>query len=114
MTLANNLEPILGVVVGAYAQTIQLACINVDGVAQDISAYTTLTVVGKSPDRRKTATATATYVNAGVDGLIQFSWADGDIDRPGNWELQVELSTGSKMTKSYVATMMVGKALRET
>ena len=116
--MANNLiKPIRGVIVGSSGQTITGTCVDDDGVAQDISGYTTLTVVAVSPDRKKTVTATASYKNPpgdGSTGLITWVWAIGNIDRPGIWEIQLELRTpGSELTKSYVGTMQVGKALRE-
>lgn len=112
MALTNKIQTINGVVVGSYLQVIQVACVDADGVAQDVSGYTTRTAVAMPPDHRKTVTASVTYVTDGTDGLVQWSFASGDIDRAGNWEVQLEFSTVSKMVKSYTAIMEVGRGER--
>jgi hypothetical protein len=120
MASTGLIKPIRGVVVGSSGQTIKATCIDDDGVAQDVSSFTGagsgITAVAISPDRRKTATATCSFTTPpgdGSTGLVQWSWAIGDIDRPGPWEIQLEFyKAGTEMTKSYVGTMEVGKALR--
>ena len=116
-TTNQQIKPIRGVIVGSSQQTIRATCVNDDGVAQDVSGYTDKTVVGVSPDGRKTVTATASYTNPpgdGSTGLVEWSWGKTDIDRAGPWEIQIEFykGAGGEMAKSYVGIMDVGKALR--
>jgi len=117
MASNNLIKPIRGVIVGSSGQTIKATCVNDEGVPQDVSGYASITVVGVSPDRKKTSTATVTYTNPpndGTTGLVEWSWALGAIDRPGPWEVQLEFynSGSGEMAKSYVGIMDVGKALR--
>ena len=103
-----------GVAVGSYGQTILVTLKDLDGAAQDVSAYTgTKTAIATSPDKTKVATATITFNASGTDGVITWTWASGDIDRPGNWELQIVLNSASARVKSYVAKMPVIPGLRE-
>ena len=112
--MAITIQPVLGVVVGSYGQGITITIVNEDGVAQDVSGYTTITIVGLSPDERTTKTATADYATAnnGTDGKISFSWADGDIKRSGTWKIQAEFSKVGEVFKTYYGEMDVGQGLR--
>ena len=108
-----TIEPILGVMVGSYGQTITLTVVDDDGIVQDVSGYTNIIIVAQSPDGRANSTATGSYgTNLGTDGEISFSWADGDIDRSGTWIIQVEFSTANEVFKTQPAEMVVGKGLR--
>jgi len=103
-----------GVAVGSYGQTIQITLKDLDGNIQDVSAYTgTRTALAKSDDGRKTANAAISFNTDGSDGVVQWSWASGDIDRPGDWELQLVLNSGSARVKTYIAKMPVIPALAE-
>ena len=110
--MAITIEPILGVMAGSYGQTITLTVVDEDGTVQDVSGYTTITIVGQSPDGRKTATANGSYVSDGSDGQVSFTWASGDIDRSGTWILQMEFTTASEVFKSQPTEMVVGRGLR--
>ena len=116
MGVNNLIKPIRGVIVGSSGTIIAATCVDDEGVAQNVSGYSSKTAVAVSPDKRKVATATVSYTTPpgdGTTGLVQWSWAIGDIDRPGPWEVQLELyNAGTEMLKSYVGTMDVGKALR--
>jgi hypothetical protein len=107
-------EPILGVTVGSYGQTIVFTVVNEKGVAQDVSGYNTITIVAIPPDRHKIVTAAATYVVAGADGKVQGSFIAGDIDVPGLWEVQIEflVTPAAELFKTYPGIMDVGEGLR--
>lgn len=106
---------IRGVAVGSYGQTILVTLKDFDGSAQNVSAYEegTKTAIASSPDGRKVATASISFNTDGSDGVIEWSWADGDIDRSGDWEVQIVLDSGSSRIKSYIAKMPVIPALQE-
>jgi hypothetical protein len=82
------------------------------GAAQDVSGFTTILVNAMPPDSREAVTATGAYVTDGSDGKVQFSWADGDIDREGNWSIQIEFAKTDVRALSYLGEMQVGAALK--
>jgi hypothetical protein len=112
--MAISIEPIRGVMVGSYGQAITLTVVDDEGTVQDVSGYTTITVVTRSPYDLKTLTSTGAYAtgNLGTDGAITYSYASGDIDRSGKWKVQVEFITGTETFKTRYTSMDVGEALR--
>lgn len=101
-----------GIVVGSYGQTIVVTLKDSDGNVQDISAFTgTKQAVARSPDEKKVVTAAASFTTDGTDGKVQFSFASGDIDRPGDWSMQIVLNKTGAIAKSYTFTMDVGVAV---
>ena len=106
------MEPLRGVQVGSYGQACQITCVDRKGAAQDVSGYTGIKVRAMAPDSRTAVTATGSYVTDGTDGKVSFSWADGDIDREGNWSIQIEFQKTSVRALSYLGVMEVGTALK--
>ena len=105
---------IRGVSVGSYGQTMLITLKDLDGNVQDVSAYNgTNSAIAKSPDNKKTATATVTFNAGGTDGVVLWTWADGDIDRAGDWSVQVVLNKSGARVKSYIARMPVVPGLAE-
>ena len=117
MPATQVIEPIKGIVVGSFGQTIILTVVNDLGVAQDVSGYTLIQAIASSPDRRQAVTRTAAYTVAGADGKVQFSFASGNIDRPGTWDVQILFfnnavaTDATEVAKTYSTTMEVGRAL---
>lgn len=69
-----------------------------DGTAQDISSYTTRQYILKSP-AGTIATKTAAFDTDGTDGILSYTFADGDIDRTGTWTVQARIAkTGVELT----------------
>ena len=106
------MEPLRGVMVGSYGQLCQLTCVDRKGAAQDVSGFTSIRVIAMPPDSRQSMYATGAYVTDGSDGKVQFSWVDGDIDREGNWSLQIEFAKTGVRALSYLGEMQVGTALK--
>ena len=105
---------IRGVAVGSYGQTILITLKDLDGNIQNVSAFTgTRTAIGVSSDKRKTVSAAISFNGDGSDGVVSWVWAAGDIDRPGDWEVQLTLNTGGSRVKSYLARMPVIPGLAE-
>jgi hypothetical protein len=105
---------IRGVAVGSYGQTLLITLKDLDGNVQDASSYDgTNTAVAVSPDGRKTVTATTSWNTDGSDGILSWTWADGAIDRSGDWLVQLVLNKTGGRTKSYVAKMPVIPGLSE-
>lgn len=104
MAIANKLD---GIKVGDFGETITLTLKDTDGTAQDISSFTTRQVHVRSPKGTKTVTNTATFTTDGTDGKLDFSFSIGEIDRPGRWEGQVELSKTGGESKSDLFEMNV-------
>lgn len=93
MTVANEIN---NIVVGDFGQTIVLTCVDEDGTAVDVSAYTgTKTLHARSPDGSRNISASASFVSGGTDGRVSFAFVASDIDRPGRWELTLELLIGT-------------------
>lgn len=114
--MSISIEPIRGVTVGSYGQTITLTVVDRTGTVQDLSDYDSdgITVIGVSPSGRKTVTATGSFVSDGSDGQVSFSWADGDIDVSGKWKAQIELTTATELFKTRTVDMDVAPSLRDT
>jgi hypothetical protein len=71
-----------------------------DGVAVDISSYTTRQFIFKSPGGTKT-TKTATFDTDGTDGVLKYTVEDGLINEAGNWNVQARISkTGVVLTSA--------------
>lgn len=71
-----------------------------DGVAVDISSYTTRQFIFKSPAGVKT-TKTATFDTDGTDGVLKYTVEDGLIDDDGNWYVQARISkSGAVLTSA--------------
>jgi len=103
---------IRGLVVGQYGDPILWTVCDSDGVAVDISGYSSSQVVNlRSPDNLKTVSFTAAFQSTGSDGKITFTPVDGNIDRPGNWTGQIVLTGASKVLKTAKFTVVVDAAV---
>jgi|SRR3990167_5187462 len=91
-----------GITVGSYGVTIRITCVDGAGTAQDVSSYTTSRTLFVYPPNSsdKVVSATLAFLTDGTDGILTFNFASGDIDRPGDWKAQVELTTASAVLKS--------------
>lgn len=58
-----------------------------DGVVVDISTATSLLIWFAKADG-STMEKTATLVNSGTDGLMEYVTVDGDLDQAGPWKIQ--------------------------
>lgn len=110
MALANQLN---GIKLGDFGEILVLTMKDKDGTVQDISSFTTRQVIVRTPDKLKTVTRTATFTTDGTDGKLDFSFADGDIDRPGLWEGQVVLSKTGMERRSDIFDMNVETRLKK-
>lgn len=69
-----------------------------DNVVQDISSYTTLQYILTSP-HGISSTVTAAFDTDGTDGVLAYTFQDGDIDDDGEWRVRARLSkTGARLT----------------
>lgn len=110
--MATEVNVVVGVYAGEYGEPIILTMVDDDGAAIDISGYSsTKTIVLRSPDQLKKVTLTGSFTTDGTDGKVQGTPTTGQIDREGDWEGQVSLSTGSAVAKSWVFTMPVGEGI---
>ena len=72
--------------------------IKQDGVAVDVSSYTTLQFVFESPSGVD-STETAAFDSDGTDGVITYTVQDGDIDEVGIWKVSARVAkTGAELT----------------
>ncbi len=53
----------------------------------DVSSFTTLQLIFTKPDTTQ-VTQTATFVNSGTDGQIQYVTQTGDLSLAGLWQIQ--------------------------
>ena len=110
----TNIGLVRGVSVGSWGQTIIVTLQDLSGVVQNVSTYTgTKSAVAISPDGAKRVSATVSFSTDGSDGLVQWTWASGDIDRPGNWTLQISLNKTTARIKTFIAKMPVIAGLAE-
>lgn len=101
---------LLGMVVDDYGAVVEITA-QQDGVAVDISSYTTLSIVLQAPSGAETTKAAA-FKTDGTDGILQFTIANGDLDEVGGWTMQVELTkAGVRLTSDPVTRFHVGARL---
>ena len=69
-----------------------------DNVAQDISSYTTRQYILTSP-HGIASTVTAAFDTDGTDGVLSYTFQDGDIDDDGDWRVRARISkSGVQLT----------------
>lgn len=78
-----------------------------DGVALDISSYTTRQYLLRDPSGNE-ATVTAAFATDGTDGLLSYTVADGDIDEPGRWTVRARISKSGALLTSGEHVFWVG------
>jgi hypothetical protein len=111
MTL--TLPELKGLTVGEYGKAQVVTLKDFDGAAQDVSTYTGITVVCRSPEGTKTLAIAGSFLTDGSDGKVAWSFSTGALlDRDGVWDFQVELTKTGYATKSYPFSADVQKALR--
>jgi hypothetical protein len=72
-----------------------------DGVAVDISSYTTLQLIFRDPSGTQSA-KTATFNTDGTDGVLKYTVADGDIDVAGSWRVRARVAkTGVELHSEW-------------
>lgn len=100
-----------GIQVNDYGM-VGIITLKQNGVAANISSYTTVQYILQKPSY-ESITKTAALYTDGTDGKVTYTFADGDIDEAGVWKLQVRLSkTGSEIT-SEESIFIVGERLDE-
>ena len=72
-----------------------------DGTVVDLSSATTKSIVFAKPDGT-TVTQTATLVNTGTDGKMQYTSIAGDIDQGGVWNVQGLVTIGTATWRTAV------------
>ena len=98
------------IVKGSYGQTIQIT-IQEDGVALDVSGYTTTKqIIFKAPSG-KIVTKTATFATDGTDGVVECTLADGDIDEEGEWKVQASIVSGTAGLRTVATKFDVNEFL---
>ncbi len=93
-----------------FGQVGKLTC-KQDGVAIDISSYTTLQFFLVDPSGNASDALTAAFDSDGTDGKLKYTLQDGDIDESGEWQVFARVSkTGSEITtdplRFYVAARL--------
>ena len=88
----------------------QLTIVDSDGAIVDVSGATQKNLIFKPP-QGTAEIKSASFVNTGSDGKIQYTTIAGDIDTQGQWKVQAyaELSDGNYY--SSIITFLVEKNL---
>lgn len=94
---------------GDYGQQFRHTFLS-DGVAYDVSAATTKSVVFRDPDGF-TKTRTASFSTTGTDGKTYYTLVSGDIDKAGGWEVQFMVRISGIEFKSELFKFTVGEKL---
>jgi hypothetical protein len=73
-----------------------------DGVALDISSYTTLNYIFKDPSGVAAAAKVAAFDSDGTDGILKYTIVAADIDEVGKWYVQARISkVGAVLTSDW-------------
>lgn len=95
-----TIPAIKGYVRGEFGKTIRLTLKDFDGVAQDVSSYDgTKTAVARHDDTGDEVSASVSFTNSGSDGKVEWTFADGDIDKAGLWEVQIIMEDSGQNKK---------------
>ena len=81
-----------------------------DSVVVDLSSASTLQLIFQKPSGDK-LTTTASLINDGTDGLIQYITVSGDIDECGIWQMQARVVIGTKDFKTDIGSFKVYRNL---
>ncbi len=112
MPAPSEIGTIRGVAVGSFGVLIFVTLRDTAGNPQDVSSFVgTKLAIGVSPDKRKTRSASVSFSTDGSDGIVSWAWASGDMDRAGDWELQVVLNRPGGRAKTFLGTMPVIRQL---
>lgn len=110
--MADIIPTLKGIVVGEWGINNTIVLKDFDGVIQDVSSYTTKSFSFRSPDSKKTITATGYYTSDGSNGSVYWAFSSGNpIDREGLWEGQLALSKTGVVKKSYIFRVDAQKEL---
>lgn len=89
MTQYINATPIRGYVQGMFGVAVRQTAKDLSGSVVDLSAYDgTLTIYARHETTGKEISATITFTTDGTDGVYEYSYASGDVDRAGLWIVQ--------------------------
>ncbi len=112
MGLRTNIAKLRGVSVGEYGKNLTVVLTDLDGKTQDISTYTGISVITRSPDAKKTITSTGSLTSDGTDGAIYWSYSSiAYPDRPGIWDGQIILTKTGVVCKSFPFQIEVERSL---
>ncbi len=93
--------------VGVIGAEIELALVNQDGTAIDVSTASEKLIYLMSPKGKRLAVAAA-FVNTGTDGLIDYTTtAATELDTPGQWQVQAKVTIGSTVYPSSIQSFNV-------
>lgn len=105
------LNKITDLAVGMYGTPIYIKLVDDNELPIDLSTYTSISVVVRTPDELKTVNLSATLYSMGMDGILYVTPSTGDLDRAGKWTGQIVMQTASSLLKSDVFTMLVERSL---
>lgn len=77
-----------------------------DGVPVDLSAASVKNILFGRPDGTSLSKA-ASFTNTGVDGKIQYASVANDLNQPGWYEIQAQITVGSFQGKTEVRKFFV-------
>ena len=110
MTSVNRIK---GLVVGQFGNTIPLSCVDDEGTAKDLAAYTAVIVRAISPDAQTTREWTGAFVSAS-GGTLTFTPDSTDyLNMDGEWEAQSQFSdsTGNVLALTVPFILDVDKQI---
>ena len=100
---------LVGLIAGDYGAVLT-GTVKQDGVAVDISSYTTRQFLLLKPSGELLA-KTATFVGTGTDGQLKYTIAAADLDESGTWSIQVKLTKATAILTSRPVRFEVGGVL---
>lgn len=92
--------------VGDFGTILEVDIESPDGSPLDVSVATVLNLVFQKPDGT-VMTATASPKTDGMDGIVQYAFADGDLDQTGTWRYQAFVHLGTAEVWSDVGKLKV-------
>lgn len=94
---------------GDYGYTKTITFLDEDGSALDISTYTTKSFILVPPDNVRKS-ITAAFDSDGTDGVLTYTFADGDVHIPGDWTVFARvIKTGAQKTSDPFTWTILAK-----
>ncbi len=87
--------------------------IDQDGAIVDISHAASITMLFERPDG-SAFSRTASFITSGVDGGMEYTTISGDLDVPGNWNVQAYVVFSPNRWHALLTAFIVGRILTAT
>lgn len=82
----------------AYGNTLEVTIYSTDDTVKDVSSFTGFALIVDKPNISTATRFTMSKKTDGTDGVVKYTFANGDVNTVGQWRCMVELTkSGTKL-----------------